>query len=1291
MDEAKNFIAGLIVALIFSFNLSANAEKISPYFSWDIKNYNAYSQTNIAVYGIDVDNVVKQTKNKSKFFTYDVNIGDIEGTRQKLYAMISRGEYFHAAQLCEIINVYQKIIFGTHFFDENLAEPAAKLYLITDEFDKAERKINLLLSNSNNNLTTIRALNLKSNLLNRRGKFQDALQVTQEVEKLLRDTPDENLNLINLSRTAQAYCGLGDIEKSLTLAEKIYPKLQENFGAADIESLALMSTVAENYLKAQRQHDSLKILLNKYQIIFENYGSDNLIMLSKIALELANYFFEVKDIDGGEEFLKSNSTFATRYVDNENYHEAMQLYKALHDTATKHLDDDNLIVLKSEFGLAQVNYNIGNIPQSIELCKKILPRFKKIFGEENDETLALMKILSDDYLLIGNYSDAKKIVSERLNICKKNFGENDARTIQSTIDLANIFYRTGKYKTADKLLGDLDNPTNRPLFNKNIKLLHNFLFMQFYGKRMKGENLIEDANFFQSALKFEVKGTLNISDSISLNSELLKYNSLTDVADDMIYNELGMANIAKLLLSNHHPKILEMMLTIAERHIRYGELNEAERYANQILELSKIHFGENNFYEWRALCILAKIRRAEENFSDALKFDNQALKIAEKVCGKNSLERLQSLDAIADDYSADKNFAESIKIREKALKECQKILEDVDAVTIQIRTNLAADYVVAERYSDAVKLCDETLALQKVPVYIGEEIFAYKPIIDLIKVKAQAQKLSGDDLNSYANYKKLVKVYEGQRASAAKNFSSAEIKTKWFAGMIPVYKDAATVAVSNKVGDNNFAFYCMEFCKGRNLIERYEDILVTQDYLLTDKEKNNLNEYKKLIVDSQNVSEYAKSINDAELFSNSEIIRLGVYFGNEVFKNNLREKYSESPAQIQNIWKWDYILKNFDIDKNRQAIPNGACLIEFMKVSDDSLLVTFLRNEGDIQAVNIPVDGSFFEKCKFYYQLTAENKFGNDELNEMQQKFSVELSEKLMPTLEKFAGNSSYWIISPDAELNLVPFETLIYHEKFLVQSKNLSYVPSLAVMNLMKNREIKNSNIDGRKDFFAMGDAIYTGSLDNQPKFFNKLLEGDGDIKKFDWKNLEGTAQELDKISVLFESKDIFRREQATEKNLRKLNASGELAKYKYLLFAAHGIFIPQMPEYNSIVLSQQFNDANNDGYITVGEWFGYDLRSNLIYLSACESGLGGEQAGEGIIGLPYALTVAGNKDTVMTLWKVSDTSTAEFTFSFFEKIQRGHSEVSALNETKREFIKHNNPAYRNPKIWAPFLLYGI
>ena len=127
------------------------------YFAWEIKNYDAYSRSNLAVYGMDIDKVevAKSNDANNKLFVYDMNMGDIDSVRDKLYGMINRGEYSDAARLCEMIAVYQKIIFGTDFLDESLTELSVKLYLITDELDAAEHKINFLADNALDDLIKI--------------------------------------------------------------------------------------------------------------------------------------------------------------------------------------------------------------------------------------------------------------------------------------------------------------------------------------------------------------------------------------------------------------------------------------------------------------------------------------------------------------------------------------------------------------------------------------------------------------------------------------------------------------------------------------------------------------------------------------------------------------------------------------------------------------------------------------------------------------------------------------------------------------------------------------------------------------------------------------------------------------------------------------------------------------------------------------------------------------------------------------------------------------------------------
>jgi CHAT domain-containing protein len=156
----------------------------------------------------------------------------------------------------------------------------------------------------------------------------------------------------------------------------------------------------------------------------------------------------------------------------------------------------------------------------------------------------------------------------------------------------------------------------------------------------------------------------------------------------------------------------------------------------------------------------------------------------------------------------------------------------------------------------------------------------------------------------------------------------------------------------------------------------------------------------------------------------------------------------------------------------------------------------------------------------------------------------------------------------------------------------------------------------------------------------------------------------------------------------MQELNRGGKLTDYRYLLFSAHG-YLATNPTLTSLVLSQNQRTPEADGYITAAEWPGYDIRSDLTVFSACDTGVGKTLPGEGVMGLPYALFVAGNKNTLLTLWPVDDAATAEFMSRFFKRLAGGSSQTAALTATKREFSIH--PTWSAPGFWAAFVLYGV
>jgi CHAT domain-containing protein len=248
---------------------------------------------------------------------------------------------------------------------------------------------------------------------------------------------------------------------------------------------------------------------------------------------------------------------------------------------------------------------------------------------------------------------------------------------------------------------------------------------------------------------------------------------------------------------------------------------------------------------------------------------------------------------------------------------------------------------------------------------------------------------------------------------------------------------------------------------------------------------------------------------------------------------------------------------------------------------------------------------------------------------------------------------------------------------------------------------------IEGRKTLFAMGGAEYEapsspaaaapsrGALDigayvRRNAADARVIRRAYDLLDVRWPDLPGSAHEVDAVAAVFagQAVTIYKQHDASEATLLALNAEHALASYRYLLFSTHGYLSTEEPALSAIVLSQRDLAPGTDGYVTASEWPAYELRSDLTVLSACETGLGKVVQGEGVMGLPYALYVAGNRNTLLSLWSVVDESTATFMTRLFAQLVAGKSQVQAINDTKREFIAGGQ--YAAPVFWAPFVLYG-
>ena len=158
-----------------------------------------------------------------------------------------------------------------------------------------------------------------------------------------------------------------------------------------------------------------------------------------------------------------------------------------------------------------------------------------------------------------------------------------------------------------------------------------------------------------------------------------------------------------------------------------------------------------------------------------------------------------------------------------------------------------------------------------------------------------------------------------------------------------------------------------------------------------------------------------------------------------------------------------------------------------------------------------------------------------------------------------------------------------------------------------------------------------------------------------------------------------------------RAMATNPELSNYRIVHFATHALLNNAHPELSGIVLSLVDERAKpQDGFLRLHEIYNMKLPAELVVLSACQSGLGKEIKGEGMVGLTRGFMYAGSPRVVASLWKIDDRATADFMKRFYDAMlgQRGLRPAAALREAQIEMWK--NRSWSSPYYWAAFMLQG-
>lgn len=289
-------------------------------------------------------------------------------------------------------------------------------------------------------------------------------------------------------------------------------------------------------------------------------------------------------------------------------------------------------------------------------------------------------------------------------------------------------------------------------------------------------------------------------------------------------------------------------------------------------------------------------------------------------------------------------------------------------------------------------------------------------------------------------------------------------------------------------------------------------------------------------------------------------------------------------------------------------------------------------------------------------------------------------------------------VIVLDGKLQYFPIGALPWpgsdENEPIIVTNEVAYVPSASVLGAIRSGY--RSRAEATRDVLVFADPVFSkdddrlsGSVKDESSF-GSVLGTFRSVESLDTlARLPASSEEAASIKDIVGTAgtDIRLGFDANRANA----LAADVADHKILHFATHGLVEENRPELSGIVLSlfDENGKINDGGFIRLQDVYGMNLKSDLVVLSACDTGLGKIIKGEGVMSLNNAFLQAGASTVVSSLWKVDDQATKELMTEFYRGMaQDGLTVSAALRQAQIKL--YNDPRYKSPFYWAAFTMHG-
>ncbi len=918
-------------------------------------------------------------------------------------------------------------------------------------------------------------------------------------------------------------------------------------------------------------------------------------------------------------------------------------------------------------------------PDAIVKAEHALSLRTAVLGETHADVAECLHLLGTLYLNHWDMARAEPLLQRAITMREATLGKGHPDVAYSLNNLANLYIQQGLYARAE------------PLHERAL------------------------------AIRETALGKHHPDVAHSLNNLAILYYERGQYSRAEPLHERALA-IRETALGKQHPDVAHSLTSLANLYLQQGLYARAESFYARSLAIREAAFGKQHPYVAHSLTDLGELYRLRGMHARARPLHERSLAIRESTRGKNHPDVAHGLNNLAELYQEQGLYAQAEPLYQRALAIREEVLGQHHSDVAYSLLSLAGIYQAQGLYARAEPLTQRALTIWETA--IGE----HHPGVARALNNLAMLHLARHQLDSAVPLlTRAFAISEQRLRQEALDFSEFRLTSflqflradeERIYSLLRAYPDDASV--------RRLAFTAVLLRKGRSV----EEIAGTSRTI-----------YRSLGPEDRDTFERLRGLRAqlAQLSLNGPGQR-----STADHQQQLKALSEQGDALEADLAKRSAPLRALTalpspadiVDRVAAALPPDGALIEFVAYTDRDLvpkpgardaqsaarlhyLALLLLPDASIRALDLGPVAPIDRAASNLRDALARR----DTASQSSARALYTLAfQPLLPLL----GDVRRIFLAPDGQLGLIPFDALHDGQQFLLESFDFSYLTSGKDL-LPRSGELPPASsvtviadpaFDSPPDMLASTPMETRARAQRSPaleRFFATLrthLAGQS------WAPLPGTRKEAEAIQRLLPQAQLLLGSNATKQRLLELAAPGVLH------IATHGFFLkdaatpkgsrgtahvgshaggapgqaPTDPLLRSgIVLAgakastldtpaESSHPAEN-ALVTALEFAGFDLwGTQLVVLSACDTGRGDIKHGQGVYGLRRAFVVAGAETVVMSLWKVNDDSTRLLMEEYYRHLLAGRGRAEGLREAMQTLRKtHPHPYY-----WAPFIALG-